>query len=244
MGNCELTFLERRPINIELARLQHENYCAFLEACGVEVVRLSDNLHCPDACFVEDTAIVLDELAIITSMGAPSRREETGAIENVLSGHRELARIKLPATIEGGDVLRIGKRLFVGLSRRTNLEGIRGLTQILSPLGYEVIPVRVKNSLHLKTGCTAIDDETVLMNPNWIDRSAFGAFDIIFTPQKEPWAASTLRLAGRVCLDPAQARTIELLEGRDVKVETLDISEFRKAEAGLSCLSVIFDKAV
>jgi dimethylargininase len=206
-------------------------------------VRLSDNLDCPDACFVEDTAIVLDELAIITSMGALSRRKETGAIENVLSGHRKLARVKLPATIEGGDVLRVGKRIFVGLSSRTNLEGVQAITQILGPLGYEVIPVVVKNSLHLKTGCTAIDDETVLMNPNWIDRSAFDDFDIIHTPEEEPWAASTLRLAGIVCMDPLQTRTRELLEKRNVKVETLDISEFRKAEAGLSCLSLIFDNA-
>jgi dimethylargininase len=242
MDCCELTFMDRQPINIELAERQHDHYCAFLESHGLRVVKLSENIHCPDSCFVEDTAIVLDELAIITSMGVASRREESPAIERELAKHRELAHIRLPATIEGGDVLRVGKKLFVGLSSRTNAEGVRALAQILIPLGYEVIPVSVKNSLHLKTACTAIDDETLLMNPNWIDRNPFRAFDIVFTPEDEPWAASTLKLGDTVCIDPFSPKSVELVRKRNVKIETLDISEFRKAEAGFSCLSIIFNK--
>lgn len=128
-ASCEVTYIERVPINYELAVQQHDRYCEVLRKCGVVVKQLSA-LSYPDSCFVEDTAIVIDELAIITSMGSASRRGETVAIEPELAKYREIVQIQLPATIEGGDVLQVGKKLFVGLSSRTNAEGIKELARI------------------------------------------------------------------------------------------------------------------
>jgi dimethylargininase len=158
IAECALTFIERSPIDFQLATRQHEDYCAALDRLGVTVTELSENELYPDACFVEDTAIVLDELAVICSMGVQSRRGETKLIERELSRYREIAHIALPATIEGGDVLRIGKKILVGESSRTNLQGIEKLRKLLEPLGYQVITVQTKGSLHFKSACTAIND--------------------------------------------------------------------------------------
>jgi dimethylargininase len=166
ISQCELTFVDRSPIDFELAKRQHEEYCAALERLGVAVTLLSGNESFPDCCFVEDTAVVVDELAAICSMGAPSRRGETKLIERELSKYREISCICLPATIDGGDVLRIGKKIFVGQSSRTNAQGIEDLARLLVPLGYRVVPVRTKGSLHLKSACTAIDYETLFVNPD------------------------------------------------------------------------------
>src|SRR5215216_1981155 len=142
IDKCELTFIDRSPIDLQLATRQHNDYCAVLEKLGIIVNTLSENESYPDSCFVEDTAIVVDELAIICSMGVSSRRGETMLIERELSEYREIAHISLPATIEGGDVLRIGKKIFIGQSSRTNLEGIKELARILEPYGYRVVHVR------------------------------------------------------------------------------------------------------
>ncbi len=241
IGRCELTYLEREPINFNLAARQHEEYCGLLAYCGAEVTKLSASLAYPDCSFVEDTAIVLDEVAIITSMGAASRRSETLAIETELAKRREIAHIQLPATIEGGDVLRMGRKVFVGLSSRTNAEGFAELARILKPLGYDAVPVHVKSSLHLTTACSSIDDETVLLNPRWADAAPFEDFKLVHTPKDEPWAANTVRIGNAICLEANFPRTIELVQKFHSRIEVLDISEFRKAEAGLSCLSIIFE---
>ena len=241
--SCEITFIDRAPINYELAVRQHDEYCAVLKKCGVVVKRLSANLSYPDSCFVEDTAIVIDELAIVTSMGTASRRGETAAIEAELSKYRKIAHIQLPAMIEGGDVLQVGRKLFVGLSSRTNAQGIKELSRITEPLGYRVTPVNIKSSLHLKTACSAINDETLLVNPNWIDLEPFKGFNVLFTPDDEPWAANTLRISDITCLQAGFPKTVELVERLHHRIEILDISEFRKAEAGISCLSIILQDA-
>jgi len=240
INRCELTFIDREPIAYDLAVQQHDNYCALLRSCGVNVVTLSENISHPDCCFIEDTAIVVDEIAVIASMGAASRRDEIPAIEKELSKYRELAHIRPPATIEGGDVLQIGKRLFAGISSRTNIQGVEQLAQILGPLSYSVIPVQVKGSLHLKTACTAINNETLLVNPRWIDLEPLRGFNLVFTPDPEPWAANTLRIGDTVYLQSAFPRTLELVQKLNVKAETIDISQLSKAEAGLTCLSITF----
>src|SRR5215213_5453880 len=155
---CELTFVARSPIDFQLATRQHDDYCAVLTRLGVTVEELSGNESYPDSCFVEDTAIVVDELAIMCSMGVASRRGETQLIERELSRYRDIARIRLPATIEGGDVLRVGKKLLVGDSSRTNAQAVEELARILEPSGYEVVPVKTKGSLHFKSACTALND--------------------------------------------------------------------------------------
>ena len=242
--NCEVTFIDRERIDYHLAVQQHEDYCAALSKCGVGVRKLSTNLAHPDSCFVEDMAVVVDELAVVTSMGVASRRGETEAIETELARYREMAHIRPPATIEGGDVLRVGRRVFVGLSRRTNAQGIKGLARILRPRGYDVCPVNVRGSLHLKTACTVIGGETLLANRRWVDLEPFEGYNVLFTPEDEPWAANTLRIGDTIFLQSGFPRTLELVQGLLDRVEVIDTSEFRKAEAGLSCLSIIFQDTV
>jgi dimethylargininase len=241
IAECELTFIERAPIDYELARQQHELYESLLGRLGVAVHTLSENDRFPDACFVEDTAIVVDELAVICSMGVASRRGETRLIEKELSNYRDLKHISLPATIEGGDVLRAGKRILVGQSKRTNSAGIHALKEILGPLGYEIIPVATRGGLHFKSGCTAIDDETLFLNPDWIDASSLRSFKLLPTPNGEPASANVLRIGETICLQPEFPKAIELIQSLVERVETIDMSELRKAEAGLTCSSIIFE---
>jgi dimethylargininase len=240
IGDCELTFRDRETIDYEQAVRQHDEYCGLLRDHGIEVTKLNASDTLPDCCFVEDTAIIVDEVGIITSMGAASRRSETLLIEQELSRFREIKHIRLPAKLEGGDVVRLGKKVFVGLSSRTNAEGVEALKKILEPFGYHVIPVKVKGSLHLSTACSAINEETVLTNPRWIDQEAFKSVNVLTIPEDEPWAANTLRINGTLCVEAGVPRTIDLVSGLAKKVEVLNISEFRKAEGSLSCLSIIF----
>lgn len=238
--NCEITYLDRQPIDYDLALKQHDHYCATLEKLGVAVTRLPADLNYPDSCFVEDTAIVVDELAVITSLGAKSRRGETESIAPELAKYRELIHIQLPATIEGGDVMQIDKTLFVGLSTRTNSQGIAALTEILQPQGYRVCPVKLKNVFHLKSGCTAIDSETILIVSQGIDLQPFSDFNLIFVSSEEAAAANTLRIGETILMQAKFPQTIEQVQSIGYKVEAVNISEFAKAEAGLTCLSLIF----
>src|SRR5262249_45035296 len=219
-----------------------ENYRAALEKCGILVKRLPAEERYPDSCFVEDTAIVVDELAVIASMGASSRRGETAAIEAELSTYREIARITLPATIDGGDGLRAGRKVLVGRSTRTSDSGIQQLARILERHGYQVIPVRINESLHFKSGCTAISDETLLVNRNWVCVDDLAGFDIIFTPDEEPAAANVLRVGGTLFVQAGFPDTMKRLKSVHDKVECIDTSELRKAEGALTCLSIIFNE--
>lgn len=243
ISRCELTFCPRERVDYELAVRQHEAYRNFLKRRGAEVVMLEACAALPDCCFVADTAVVLDELAVIASMGAQARRGEITAVEKALSPHRDLVRLSLPATLDGGDVVRLGREIFVGRSGRTNLEGIEALARIVGPFGYRVTPVAVSGSLHLTTACSAIDDETLLINPRWIDATPFARFWVWHVPEQEPWAANIVRVGGTLCVEAGAPRTLELVGQHCADVEVLDISEFRKAEGSLSCLSLIFDDA-
>jgi dimethylargininase len=244
IAECEVTFIDRSPIDLHLAVRQHDHYCDVLKKLDVIVKELSENESYPDSCFVEDTAIVVDELAIICSMGVSSRRGEPMLIERELSEYREIAHISLPATIEGGDVLRIGKKIFIGQSSRTNLEGIEELARILEPYDYRVVHVRTKGSLHLKSACTAIDEETLFVNPDWVELDAFRGFNLVYTPAEEPWSANILGIGATVCVQAGFPRAVELIERVVERVEIIDISELRKAEAGLTCSSIIFESAI
>jgi dimethylargininase len=241
IAECELTFIDRAPIDLHVARRQHEDYCAALEKLGVTVERLSENESYPDACFVEDTAVVVDELAVICSMGVSSRRGETTLIERELSKYREIARIALPATIEGGDVLRAGKRVFVGQTSRTNAGGVRELARILGAYGYEVKAIGTKGSLHLKSACTALDDDTLFVNPEWVELDELKGFNLIHTPAGEPWSANVIRVGDTICVQAGFPKAAELMGSIFKSVEIVDISELRKAEAALTCSSIIFE---
>lgn len=248
LATCELTFFARAPIDHVRAAAQQAAYCDRLQALGIEVVRLPADEAQPDCCFVEDTAVVLDELAIVTTMGSPPRRGEAPAIEAELRKHRRVERIALPATLDGGDVLVIGKRIFVGRTTRTNDAGIEVLRSLTAPHGYDVVTVRVPGCLHLKSAVTALDDETLLANRALIDPVdvgdtwSLGAFRIIDVDPAEPGAANVLRVRGEIWAHAGFPRTLERLVRAGFTVSPVDISELIKAEAALTCLSLLLHR--
>ena len=237
--NCEVGQMPREDIDLHLAFRQHEAYCRVLRQLGVEVEILPPEEAFPDSVFIEDNAVILDELAVVTSMGPPSRQGEPELLFPVLDRHRRLATIAPPATIEGGDVLRMGKRLYVGVSTRTNREGVEALRAIVEPLGYQVTPVGTRACLHLKTACTSLDDETLLVNPAWIDSDALGSFRLLHVPVEEPFGANVLRLPGGVLVQASCPLTRDVIESQGFATTCVDLGEFSKADAGLTCLSLL-----
>jgi dimethylargininase len=240
LGRCELTYIGRQPIDVGRAAAQHREYRRALEDCGARVVLLPAAEELPDSVFVEDTAVVLDELAILTAPGVASRRAEVPLIEPEIARHRAVARTPPPATLEGGDVLRVGRRLFVGLSARTNRAGVEALRRLTAPHGYEVVPVELRDCLHLKSACTAADDETILVNPAWVDAAVFSDYEAVNVHPSEPWAANTARVGASLLVGASFPRTAEALARRGLKVHPVEVSEFAKAEGGLTCMSLIF----
>jgi dimethylargininase len=244
MNDCELSFTSRSPIDIDRAIAQHAEYRALLKNCGADVTLLGPSPDLPDCTFVEDTAVVLEEIAIITSPGAPSRRAEVDDIAEALRPHRPLEWVRLPATLDGGDVVHIGRTLLVGLSARTNGEGVAALHEIGTSHGHRVWPVAIRECLHLKSACTALDERTLLANPAWIEPEAFRAlserYQIVIIPPAEPFAADVLRIGTKICLPAAHQQTAALIAELGFEVLTVDLSEFAKAEGGVTCLSIIF----
>lgn len=243
MTRCELTFRQRECVDYAAATGQHDDYRELLRRLCAETINLDASDEHPDCCFIADTAVVLDELAIIARIGTAARRGETAAVEKILSRYREIARIETPATLDGGDVVRLGKHLFVGRSRRTNPQGIEALRRLVRPFGYTVTPVDVLGSLHLTTACSALDEETVLLNHRWIDAAPFSRFHVLRAPEDEAWAAATVRIGDTLCIEAGAPRTLQLVRRHIANVEVLDISEFRKAEGSLPCLSILFHDA-
>lgn len=239
LSDCELTYLAREPIVFERALAQHAAYVAALRAAGAEVLTLPAEPAFPDSVFVEDGAVVLDELAILTRPGVASRAAEPEQLAPHLAPYRPVVRVAPPGTLEGGDVLRVGRRLFVGLSPRTDAAGIEALRALAEPHGYTVAPVRVRGCLHLKTAVTALDDETLLANPDWVDLAPLEEFDVVTVAPDEPWAANVLRLGRTLLANAAFPRTLECLARRGHAPVPVEIGEFGKAEAGLTCLSLL-----
>ena len=241
IGRCELTHLERRPIDAAQAEQQHRAYEECLSELGARVISLAAEPSLPDSVFVEDPALVLDEVAVITRMGAASRRDEALSLAEALSHFRPLRYLSEPATLEGGDVMRIESTLFVGASARTNAAGIEQLGRELTPLGYTVVPVAVYGCLHLKSACTYLGGDTLLVNREWIDLAPLHQFRMVDVAPGEPWAGNTLTIGGTVLIPSAFPATGEILEKAGYRVRTLDISELMKAEAALTCSSLIFE---
>jgi len=239
LERCELTFRSREPIDLNRAVAQHTAYADLLRALGLGVVEVPADPALPDCCFIEDTAVVLDEVALLAMPGAASRRGEIAAVAEALARFRPLERTPLPATLEGGDVLRVGRRLFIGRSPRTNEAGIARLAAVAEPLGYRVIPVTVTGCLHLKSAVTALDDERLLANPGWVDMAPFAGLGVVPVAPEEPEAANVLRVAGLVVAHPGFPRTVDRVVQLGYAVRGLDISEFRKAEAALTCKSLL-----
>jgi dimethylargininase len=241
MGACELSFVERSEIDAGLAHRQHLQYQSALADLGCTVLSLPALANQPDAVFVEDTALVLDEVAVMTRPGAASRRAEVPSIAETLARYRRLISITEPGTLEGGDILRSGKHIYVGLSARSNREGIRQLAELVADYGYVVEAVPITGCLHLKSSVTLVDEETVLVQPEWVDRNIFSGFRVVEIDAREPHAANALR-AGRGLIYPdCFPRTLERLGRADIQVTTVDVSELQKAEGAVTCCSILFD---
>ncbi|MGA9771152.1 MAG: arginine deiminase family protein [Blastocatellia bacterium] len=241
INDCELTFHLRQQIDIARAAGQHRAYEACLRELGVHVISLAAEPNLPDAVFVEDAAIVVDEVAIMTRMGAASRRGETESLARVLSLYRPVKYMEAPATLDGGDVMRIGRTLFVGASSRTNAEGVTGLRELLAPHGYQVKSVCVTGCLHLKSACTYVGRNSILINREWVDAAQLEGFELVDVSATEPNAANVLLIDDVVIMPDSFPQTRAMLEARGFLVRAVDVSELQKAEGGVTCKSLIFN---
>jgi len=237
---CELTHVTREPINFQRAQTQHQQYEELLVELGCKLIKLPAESELPDSVFVEDTAVVLDELAVITRPGAESRRAETGSIAAVLKQYRKLFYIKPPGTLDGGDVLQISKSLYVGLSQRSNQQGIEQFHKILSSFGYSVTAVTLHDCLHLKSAVTQVADNTLLINRQWVDDKVFGNMRFIDVSPTEPFAANAVRIGNTLIYPSAFPMTHQKLVAQSIDLRTVDASELAKAEGGVTCCNLIF----
>jgi len=241
LPNCELSFIPRQPIDLVKARAQHHAYEELLRKLGARVISLPEERDLPDSMFVEDPAIVLDELAVICSLGTQSRRKEAPSLAATLEKYRKLAFVKLPGLLEGGDVLQIGKRMFVGVTRRSNAEGIRQLAVIVSQFGYDLTAVPVSGCLHLKSAVTGLGRNTLLANRAWFQWSRMDGFEWVDVDPAEPHAGNALAIGDTVVFPTSFPRTREHIEAKGIRVLPIEIGELQKAESGLTCSSLLFD---
>jgi dimethylargininase len=236
---CEITHIERTPIDIDVARAQHHAYVNALRELGCEVIELPAEPDLPDSVFVEDAAFVLPEVAVITRPGADSRKPETISIIQALSPLVELVHVREPGTVDGGDVLVVGKKIYVGLSTRSNQEAIDQLNEMLREYGYSVMGVVLRDCLHLKSAVSRVDDRTLLINSNWVDPSCFENFELIEVAPSEPHAANCLPIKGSIIFPTAFPKTRAKLAEKGYKVVAVDVSELAKAEGAVTCCSLI-----
>jgi dimethylargininase len=240
IDRCELSHLKRLPINLERAITQHHAYEEALQSIGIEVHPLPAEPDMPDSVFVEDTAIVLDECAVITRPGADSRKLETKSIVRALTPYRELFTIQTPSTLDGGDVLRIGKTIYVGLSRRSDQSAIEQMQTFLSPFGYTIRGIPVNGCLHLKSATTQIAEDLLIVNSAWVDKSAFPGLKFIEVHPSEPYAANALFVSGTVIYQTVYPKTLCRLKATGIEPLLVNQSELNKAEGALTCCSLIF----
>lgn len=225
------------PPDFGRALEQHAAYRDALHSCGLDVIVLDADEHHPDGCFVEDTAVVLDEVAILTRPGDPSRRGEVPAVAQVLGRHRPLARIRPPGRLDGGDVLRVGRHLYVGRSRRTNARGAWQLMDIVSDLGYTASEVPVRAGLHLKSAVTWLDGDTFMATGDVAPGDIPGR--LLRVDDAEAYSANCLRVNDRVLIPSGFPRTRDRVRRLGIPVVELPMSEFEKLDGGLTCLSLL-----
>jgi dimethylargininase len=240
LARCALTHLERQPIDVALAREQHGDYRDVLARPGARVIALPEEPDLPDAVFVEDAVLVVDEIAVLMRPGVQTRLGEVPSVAAAMAPYRDLRKIEEPGTLDGGDIMVVDQTVFVGRSSRSNAQGIMQLDDALRPFGYRVRPVGVHGCLHLKSACTHVGERLVLANRRWIDAEALEGVTILDLPPTEPRAANTLMIGETVVMAAGFPETADLLWQHGRAVETVDLSELQKAEAGGSCMSVVF----
>ena len=233
---CVRTTVEK--IDVDLARRQHAEYCNALLSFGLKLIWIEGDDTLPDSCFVEDTAVVFGEKAVICNMKIKSRFKEVVEVAKMLEKLKETYYIKPPATIDGGDVLKVEDKVFVGLSTRTNLYVVHQLRKILENSNLEIVPVKIHNVLHLKSACTYLGNKYVILSKGHFDTEILQDYKKIAVPRGEEYAADCLALNGTVLMAEGYPKTKRLIEKEGFFVEDLEMSEFRKGEGALTCLSI------
>ncbi len=241
INECELTNLDREPINYDRACEQHKQYVTALRSLGLEVQTLPADSNLPDSVFVEDMALVLDECAIITRPGADSRKPEVDSIVKALTPYRKLFHIKAPARADGGDILHVGKKIYVGLSTRSDNSAVEQIQEYLRPYGYEVEGVTVTDCLHLKSAVTQVSKDTLLINPEWVDKSLFSGMKFIEIDPSEPYAANVVMIGETIIYPTSFPKTQKRLEAAGIRMVTVEADELAKAEGAVTCCSLIFN---
>jgi dimethylargininase len=238
-NECEITHIDRTPIDLDTARKQHHEYVKALTQLGCQVVELPEEADLPDSVFVEDAAFILPEVAVITRPGADSRKPETESTTRALSPYRALVHVTPPASVDGGDVLVLDKNIYIGLSTRSNMEAVNQLNSRLDKFGYKVHGVELTDCLHLKTAVTRVDDKTLLINKNWVDASHFNGFDLIEVDASEPFVANCLPVNGKIIYPTAFPNTQRKLEEKGFSIVNVNLDELAKAEGAVTCCSLI-----
>ncbi|HEY5545907.1 MAG TPA: N(G),N(G)-dimethylarginine dimethylaminohydrolase [Gemmatimonadaceae bacterium] len=237
---CELTHLAREPIDLGLAQAQHQQYENALRAAGVDVERLPARDDLPDSVFVEDTAVVVDEIAVVTRPGSLARRDEVESVRDALAKHRTIASIEAPATLDGGDVLVLGRDVLVGLTPRSNLSGMQQLRALLIPFGYSVRAVPVRGCLHLKSAVTRAGAQVLVANPSWVDPALMPGWEVVPVDPREPFAGNVLWLGTTTVVAEAFPRTnAALARVTDSELAAVPAGELAKAEGGVTCCSIL-----
>lgn len=241
INRCELTHIAREPIDYERACDQHKQYEKALHSLGVKVISLDAEPDLPDSVFVEDVALVLDECAVMLNPGAPSRRPEVASVETALAPYREIFRVQPPGTVDGGDILRVGKTIFVGISGRSTVNAVEQLKAILEPHSYKVRGVNVTGCLHLKSAITQVSEDTLLINPEWVSKEDFPGLKFIEVDTLEPYAANAVLVEGTLIYPSAFPQTKIKLEKAGCNLSIVDANELAKAEGAVTCCSLIFN---
>jgi dimethylargininase len=229
----------RQAIDVGLAREQHRAYCAALRAVGLALIELPPEEAYPDACFIQDTAVVFQDLAVMAHFGVESREGEQESVRQALQGHKRVVEIEHPALLEGGDVLVIGSRLYVGLSARTNRSGFARLRDLLELEGAVVEALEVPEGLHLLSGCTYLGRGVLLATEVYADGPAFAGLDVVRVPADEAYAANALAVGESVIVPSGYSQTAAQITARGFQVVPVSLSEFAKADGGATCLSLV-----
>ncbi len=246
INQCELTHITHEHIDYERACMQHQQYEDALRSLGMHIISLDAEQDLPDSVFVEDVALVLDECAIMLNPGAASRRPEVASVEKVLAQYREVFHIQSPGTLDGGDILRIGRTIYMGLTSRSTENAIAQMKAILEPRnfqvssGYQIHTVNVTDCLHLKSAVTQVNEDTLLINPEWVFKNDFLGMQFIEVHPSEPYAANAVLVGDAIIYPSSFPKTQAKLDKRGIRILNVDVDELAKAEGAVTCCSLIF----